>query len=398
MQGYIIHLRNMIKGTYTFYEDGKVIAKSENIVTKFGKRFLTNFIAGNIDNPSKDIALGISTEKVVSSATSNGTVVTYTTAAAHGLTAGNKVSISNMSASKYNLKNYTVASVPTSTTFTVASTISSGSSTAAGSLVSDIDTRLGFEFYKMPITLASTDIQTSGGSTSYAVIYKGTIPQDVSGVISEVGIYPSAMYSTNNFDSKFISDFSNYLNWYTLGGAYPQVTSTDAKIGSDMLKMTAYPSDYNPYGPTYATETYYSNLYLDLSGYSVNDTFKLAYYKHDTNLTNMTISFYSSDYDYYTLLIAPKSGTGYKISDDISLADLSVYGTPDKSNIVKVSINLVSQDNLETSVSFDGLRINDEDTFNPGYGIISRSILDSPYLTKLAGRQVDVEYKLELSF
>jgi hypothetical protein len=97
-------------------------------------------------------------------------------------------------------------------------------------------------------------------------------------------------------------------------------------------------------------------------------------------------------------LIAPKSGTGYKISDDISLADLSVYGTPDKSNIVKVSINLVSQDNLETSVSFDGLRINDEDTFNPGYGIISRSILDSPYLTKLAGRQVDVEYKLELSF
>jgi hypothetical protein len=388
----------MIKGTYTFYEDGKVIAKSENIVTKFGKRFLTNFIAGNIDNPSKDIALGISTEKVVSSATSNGTVVTYTTAAAHGLTAGNKVSISNMSASKYNLKNYTVASVPTSTTFTVASTISSGSSTAAGSLVSDIDTRLGFEFYKMPITLASTDIQTSGGSTSYAVIYKGTIPQDVSGVISEVGIYPSAMYSTNNFDSKFISDFSNYLNWYTLGGAYPQVTSTDAKIGSDMLKMTAYPSDYNPYGPTYATETYYSNLYLDLSGYSVNDTFKLAYYKHDTNLTNMTISFYSSDYDYYTLLIAPKSGTGYKISDDISLADLSVYGTPDKSNIVKVSINLVSQDNLETSVSFDGLRINDEDTFNPGYGIISRSILDSPYLTKLAGRQVDVEYKLELSF
>jgi hypothetical protein len=388
----------MIKGTYTFYEDGKVIAKSENIVTKFGKRFLTNFIAGNIDNPSKDIALGISTEKVVSSATSNGTVVTYTTAAAHGLTAGNKVSISNMSASKYNLKNYTVASVPTSTTFTVASTISSGSSTAAGSFVSDIDTRLGFEFYKMPITLASTDIQTSGGSTSYAVIYKGTIPQDVSGVISEVGIYPSAMYSTNNFDSKFISDFSNYLNWYTLGGTYPQVTSTDAKIGSDMLKMTAYPSPYNEYGPTYASETYYSNLYLDLSGYSVNDTFKLAYYKHDTNLTNMTISFYSSDYDYYTLLIAPKSGTGYKISDDISLADLSVYGTPDKSNIVKVSINLVSQDNLETSVSFDGLRINDEDTFNPGYGIISRSILDSPYLTKLAGRQVDVEYKLELSF
>lgn len=388
----------MIKGTYTFYEDGKVIAVSENIVTKFGKRFFTNFIAGNIDNPSKDIALGISTEKAVSSATSTGTVVTYTTSSAHGLSVGNKVSISNMAPSKYNLKNYTVASVPTTTTFTVASTITSGSSTGAGSLVSDIDTRLGFEFYKMPITLASTDIQTSGGATTYAVIYKGTIPQDVSGVISEIGIYPSAMSSTNNFDSKFISDFTNYLNWSTLGGALPTVATGNAKIGPDMIKMTAYPSPYNPYGPTHATETYYSNTGLDLSGYSVNDTFKLAYYKYDTNLTYISISFYSSDYDYYTLLVSPKSGTGYKISDDISFGDLSIYGSPDKSNIVKIGINILSTDNLETSVGFDGFRINDEDTFNPGYGIISRSILDSPYLTKLAGRQVDVEYKLELSF
>jgi hypothetical protein len=32
----------MIKGTYIYYQDGKEIARSSNVITKFGKRFLTN--------------------------------------------------------------------------------------------------------------------------------------------------------------------------------------------------------------------------------------------------------------------------------------------------------------------------------------------------------------------
>jgi hypothetical protein len=37
----------MIRGTYVFYQDGKEICRSSNVITKFGKRFLTNFIAGS---------------------------------------------------------------------------------------------------------------------------------------------------------------------------------------------------------------------------------------------------------------------------------------------------------------------------------------------------------------
>ena len=37
----------MIKGTYIFYENGKEISRHSNVITKFGKRFLANFIAGN---------------------------------------------------------------------------------------------------------------------------------------------------------------------------------------------------------------------------------------------------------------------------------------------------------------------------------------------------------------
>jgi hypothetical protein len=81
----------MIKGTYVFYQDGKEIHRSENVITKFGKRFITNFIAGNINTTKKDIAIGID-------------------------------------------------------------------STAAA----ENDTRLGFEFYRLPVTVGSTDIQTDG--------------------------------------------------------------------------------------------------------------------------------------------------------------------------------------------------------------------------------------------
>lgn len=141
MQGFTTHMHNMIKGTYIYYEDGKEIYRSSNVITQFGKRFITNFIAGNIANAGKDIAVGID-------------------------------------------------------------------STAA----TNLDTRLGFEFYRVPVLLSSTDIQTVDGITTYSVVYKTTLPQDVSGIISEVGIYPSTRLSLNNYDSKFITDFDNILD------------------------------------------------------------------------------------------------------------------------------------------------------------------------------------------
>ena len=47
----------MLKGTYIFYENGKEICRSSNLITKFGKRFLTNFMAGNVSFNSKELAL-----------------------------------------------------------------------------------------------------------------------------------------------------------------------------------------------------------------------------------------------------------------------------------------------------------------------------------------------------
>lgn len=49
----------MLKGTYIYYEDGKEIYRSSNVVTKYGKRFLTSFLAGRDSFSSKAMAFGI---------------------------------------------------------------------------------------------------------------------------------------------------------------------------------------------------------------------------------------------------------------------------------------------------------------------------------------------------
>jgi hypothetical protein len=307
----------MLKGTYIYYENGQEIYRSENIITRYGKRFLTSFLAGRESFASKSMAFGID-------------------------------------------------------------------STAA----LDTNTRLGFEFYRAPVLFGSTDIQTLNDTTTYSIVYKATIPQDVAGYITEVGLYPEYRASTSSYDSKFIADFDSQLDWTNT----PLITTVDARIGQYLLGMSS--------NGTSAKE-YKTNIQaMDLSGYSVNDTLKLAYVKNDANLQNIIIKFYSSPADYYYVTVTPETGTGYKLSSDITLNNLfSNYSTAnvDPTNINQIGIVITPVSAQSTSVSLDGLRINDEDTFDPNFGLISRSVLPTP-LVKLAGRQVDVEYRLDLGF
>jgi len=307
----------MLKGTYIYYENGKEIYRSSNVITKYGKRFLTSFLAGRDSFSSKSMAFGID-------------------------------------------------------------------STAAA----DTDTRLGFEFYRVPVSFGSTDIQTSNDITTYAVVYKATIPQDVAGYITEVGIYPEFKQSISSYDSKFLGDFDNQLDWTNT----PLITSNGVRVGQYLLNMSS--------NGTSAKEYKNSVQSIDLSGYSINDTLRLAYIKNDANLASITIKFYSSALDYYSVTIIPASGTGYKISDDITLDNLfsnASTSNVDASNINQIGIVITPTTGQSTSVGLDALRVNDEDTFSPDFGLISRSVLSTP-LVKLAGRQVDVEYRLDLGF
>lgn len=307
----------MIKGTYIYYENGKEIYRSSNVITKYGKRFLTNFIAGTDSFLSKSMAFGID-------------------------------------------------------------------STAA----TENNTRLGFEFYRTPVMFGSTDIQTSNETTTYSVVYKATIPQDVAGYITEVGLYPEFRESLSSFDSKFIADFESQLDWTNT----PLITLDGARIGQYLLIMSSNGT---------AAKEYKTNIQaLDLSGYSVNDTLRLAFIKYDANLQNIIIKFYSSSSDFYSVTITPGPGTGYNLSSEITLNNLfsnASTANVDPTNINQIGITVTPTSGQSASVGLDALRINDEDTFSPNFGLISRSILSTP-LVKLAGRQVDVEYRLDLGF
>lgn len=295
------------------------------MITKFGKRFITNVLAGNISFANRELAFGI------------------------------------------------------------------GSTTATAG-----DTRLEFEFYRMPVSFGSIDIQeTSPGSNTYNyyVIYKGTLPQDVSGEIKEIALYPGTRTSLNNFDNKFIADFEDNTVWFDSSNFNPPlVTTPSPKIGSSMIDITATSN---------STKEYKARVNaFDMSGYSVNDSITLAYYKNDNNLSNIKVRFYSSTTAYYeaTVVSSPSSGTGHRISS-VTLNNMlsNPVNSPDASNISEISIIVTATSGGNSTVYFDGLRINDEDTFDPSYGVIARSVLGTT-LSKVAGRPTDIEYKMELTF
>ncbi len=265
------------------------------MITKFGKRFLTSYLAGNNNLLSKELAFGI------------------------GSTAAN----------------------------------------AKGN-----DTRLDFEFYRVPVELSSIDISQTGVDLDgdpvfeYSVIYKSTIPQDISGVISEIALYPGNRQSINNYDSKFITSFTNNFNWFS-GSENPTSQSNTqdssgsytflSKIGDTMVRVDATSG---------STKEYTNSLVsYDISGYSVNDTIAIAYKKADNNVSKIRVKFYSSDLAYYYVDFTPASGTGDKVQS-LSLNNLFSNYTaspnlPDPSSITKIGVEVTATGGNST-VYFDG--------------------------------------------
>lgn len=311
----------MIKGTYVFHEDGKEICRAENIITRFGKRFLTNFIAGNTSFNNKDIALGI------------------------------------------------------------------GSTQAT-----ELDTRLDFEFYKVPVSFGSIDIQWDENTSSYTytVIYSAKIPASITGKIKEVGLYPSGSGSTSVYNSEIINAFDDQTQWVNSGNA-ADISSLYSRIGSNTVSwgtLSSQPSEYK-----------YSISNKDFSGYSVNDSLALSFYQADNFLNKIRIKFYSSSTEYYYIDLTPNSVEGYDIQS-LTLSNLfsNKVGDANLSLINEIGIEIYPESGQDTTVYFDALRINDEDTYDANYGIISRSVLSGDGLNKIAGRSVDIEYRLQLSW
>ena len=300
------------------------------MITKFGKRFLIDHIAGNANFISKDISIGIATS----------------------------------------------SQLP----------------------LSDENTRLGFEIYRFPVRLSSIAVQENlSAGFDYFAIFQATIPQDVAGVISEIGLYPGQRTSLNFYDSKYVTSFENNTVWVDSLGGSPALESNSedgttfvSKIGENMVKVSVNQSQSKEYQN--------SIVLLDLSGYSTSDSLTIAYKKADNNTSRIRVKFYSSDTAYCYADFIPSGANEDKIqSISFSTIFTNTIGSLDLANIVKIGLEVTAGSGGNTIVYFDGLRVNDEDTFDPSFGLISRQILSTP-LKKPSGRPVDIEYKMQLVF
>lgn len=282
------------------------------MITKFGKRFLTDFIAGNNSFSGKEIALGICTN------------------------------------SEYQL--------------------------------SETNSRVGFEFYRVPVRFGGINIDSSVSPTQYTAIYSATVPPNVAGKINEMGLYPGNRNSRNTFDSKFITDFDLPYDWSPV----PDIDQVNYRIGNSSLIFESNGS---------SPQEYNYSVSMDISGYSIQDTISFSYKVNDSNLSSIKLRFYSSSSDYYEMIFTGHS-VGWNVKE-LNLSNLSATGNPKKTDINSIGIIIVPTSS-QTSVTMDGLRINDEDTFDPTYGLISRSIVDT--IEKVSGRELLIEYKLDISF
>lgn len=284
------------------------------MITQFGKRFLTNFVAGNASFATKDLAVGIANN------------------------------------SEYSLSN--------------------------------TNSRLGFEFYRMPVEFGGINIDTSVSPNTYTVIYSATLPSDLAGKINEIGIFPGTRSSINNYDSKFITDFELPFDW----SPTPDIDQSNYRVGNSSLVFESNGAADQEYISTIET--------LDISGYSNFDTISFSFKALDSNLSEIKLRLYSSASNYVEMIFDSYSA-GNNIVEK-TLSEFVTVGSPDKANITQIGI-VISPTSSATSVVVDGLRINDEDTFDPAYGLISRKVLPSE-VEKVSGKELIIEYKMDLSF
>jgi len=193
------------------------------------------------------------------------------------------------------------------------------------------------------------------------------------------------------------TSFENNVLWEDSIGSNPSIQLNSptftSKIGENSVLVQSPSSTATEYKTATGT--------IDLSGYSINDSLAIAYNKADANLSKIRVKFYSSTTQYCYIDFTPTSGTGDKIQSATLATLFSNTSTtpPDFKNITNLGVEVTATSGGTTSVYFDGIRINDEDTFDPSYGMISRSVLTGgDIITKTSGRQVDVEYKLQLGF
>ncbi|AXG66161.1 minor tail protein [Streptomyces phage Annadreamy] len=240
------------------------------------------------------------------------------------------------------------------------------------------DTTLGFEIERVSVALKSADY------TNSLVLFKGTVEQDTTFNIYEAGLWSSSSNTlSGEFDSKLLTTFDLSLEEWTNVTA----DTTANRTSEDSAKVSAAIS---------STTQARLDVEMDLSGYSVNDTFLLAFSKPNNNITTIKLVFEDPITGGSLSLSKTVSAlpTGYNILT-FKKGDFVASGTINWDNITRMGFD-VTAGGTAGYVILDGLRVEDVDTPNQDYILVSHAILSSP-INKTNVAPMDVEYALEFS-
>jgi len=251
-------------------------------------------------------------------------------------------------------------------------------SVGAGGLAENVaHTALQFEIGRADIYLISYDYVND------KIVFKASLPQDLSGKIYEVGLWSQGTSTAaGQFTSKLLTTFDSVGEVWSNGS----FQTANARLGVDALRFT----------PSASTTVIgaLNNLFIDLSGNSGADQFSVAYYNSNANVANFKVRFKTDNSNYYTIQITSPA-TGYQVST-VAKSAATVTGNPSWANITTIEVEVVAGAGGSASIDFDGLRIEDTDTIDPNYVMVAREALVTP-VTKVAGRVTDIEFNLPVT-
>jgi len=325
----------MFCGKYKVYLDGQLVAEKENAITKSGRQIILKSLMGQIPTIGGSIQMGIGSTANTASDPDDGLIT---------------------------------------------------------------NTRLEFSTSQVPVTLSFLD---NAGDFD-AIVFKGAIPASGSGSeaqkIYELGIFPPGLSQVSSFSQTSLFNGSRSDTW-TNGGPLPdRIGSVSPETSSYITPaLTSYPfrvGDTALFIKADQTVTTTSGGYSNMTTYGSEDFISVAISKASSSTPTITIKFHVSSGVFYTFTYTGTAGKTYEILNR-SISEgvvTSQSGTSPTWNTIRYATISSNAD-----VVIDAVRINDNIEIDPTYGMVSRTVLNTPIIKNTA-QSLEIEYYLSLTF
>lgn len=259
----------------------------------------------------------------------------------------------------------------------------------------DIGRALAFGVGTAPATLADNSLQYEVGRSPVnlvaydfindQLIFKAVLDENFDSVIHEVGLYSREDSSAGAFGSRIISSFDSDTELWMQGGSPASYTTTNTRIGNDSATISIVQSG--------STTVSLANITVDFSENSAADVFSFAFYCNDANLSSLRFRFMTDNANYYDVTVTSGNiAAGFNIVR-VTKGSAVVTGNPNWGTITELQVTGFATAGGTAVVNLEGIRIEDTDTVDTGYVLVSRVVLDIPFV-KVAGRIQEVEFPL----